>query len=161
MKIKKLKVFIESGFHVDSAESGKYHTLYVADSKYIDNSYDLTLYKLHKDNVTNPDGYMIAIPSMIEGVVLYSNSWKIVDSYTQQSFLRLIRLYTKLFTKSILWYFISKLYKVRIKRERLMLLANLIENQKTLESRFSPNKVKSLLGIKDNSKDIYDEIFFS
>jgi hypothetical protein len=161
MKIKKLKVFIPNGFHVDSAESGKYHTLYVADSKHIDNSYDLALYQLTEDHLYNPSGYMIAIPSMVEDTVSYLRSWKIVDSYTQQSFSRLIKLYTRLFTKSILWYFISKLYKVRIERERLMLLANLIETEKTLESRFSPNKVKSLLGIKDNSKDIYDEIFFS
>jgi len=161
MKIKKLKVFIPSGFHVDSVESGKYHTLYVADSKYIDNSYDLALYQLTEDHLYNPSGYMIAIPSMVEDTISYLRSWKIVDSYTQQSFSRLIKLYTQLFTKSILWYFISKLYKVRIERERLMRIANLIENQKTLESRFSPNKVKYLLGIKENPKDIYDEIFFS
>jgi hypothetical protein len=98
---------------------------------------------------------------MVEDTISYLRSWKIVDSYTQQSFSRLIKLYTQLFTKSILWYFISKLYKVRIERERLMRIANLIENQKTLESRFSPNKVKYLLGIKENPKDIYDEIFFS
>jgi hypothetical protein len=161
MKIKKLKVFITSGFHVDSAESGKYHTLYVADGKYITNSYDLALYQLTADHAYNPNGYMIAIPSMIEETVSYVRSWKIVESYTKQSAFRLISLYTQLAFKSIQWFFVCKLYKKRIQRERLMCLASLLEEQNTLEYRFSPNKVKCLLGIKENTNDIYDEIFFS
>ena len=159
MKIKRLSVFIKSGYHVDTANSNRTHTFYV--SKRLDfEPYEFALYQLPADHPDNPNGWMVSVPIMTEGIIPYKQVWKIETIPTHTS--RLFKLYMRFIFKSALWFILSRVKRSRIERERLKQLCGLLDKRDTLLYKYSPHTELSKIkdSITHNRGDITDDIFF-
>jgi hypothetical protein len=166
MKPKKIKVYIKTGYHVESKESGKYQEYWVANCDKNMNPYEFALYKLSDSDDENPGGYMVAIPAMMENIG-YKKCYKIIEPPTfyhhSGSLYQSFRFKLGLIIRYIVWFFIDIFMSKRVERERLMKLAQLMEKKETLFYKWSPEQYKLRLYIKDNtqkSTDLYDEMFF-
>jgi hypothetical protein len=157
MEIKKLTVFIKAGYHINTTESGKTHTFYV--SKRLDlDPYEYALYQLPSDHNYNPNGYMVAVPSMMEGIIPYKQVWKI--EARPETLSRVIRLYATYAYKSVIWFILSRVKRSQIEREKLMRLSGLMDKSETLYFKYSPHKVKLLLALRNKESQLRDPTFF-
>lgn len=159
MRPQKIKVFINSGYHVESSQSNKYHTFWIQKYDNKSNPYSFALYRLGKHDPENPNGYMVSIPAMMHDIA-YSKCWKIVDA-PRYSYYSEIKFSCRLATRKLIWFFIVLFMKKRLEREKLMRLSGIIQKEDTLYHKWSPEQLTSTRYTQDNkSTDLYDEMFF-
>ena len=159
MRPQKIKVFINSGYHVETSQSNRYHTFWIQKYDKNTNPYSFALYRLSKHDPENPNGYMVSIPAMMDNVA-YSKCWKIVDAPTK-SYLSDLKFQCNLLFRKVAWFFITLFMKKRVEKEKLMRLSGLIEKQDTLHYKWSPEELKVAYYVQyNNGTDLYDEMFF-
>lgn len=160
----KKRVFIKSGYHVNSSEDNQYINLWVESDDEMSippdiYPYEYALYQLPKSHEDNPSGYMISIPAMMDNIP-YAKVWKIVLSPELSN--KKLKLYIKLWFRKLVWLFISFFMEDRISKEKLMRLSGLMNKEDTLYYKWHPDGIRNKIYYFNSNKiSNLGEDFFS
>lgn len=161
----KKRVFIKSGYHVNSSEDNQYLSLWVESDDEMSippdiYPYEYALYQLPKSHEDNPSGYMISIPAMMD-TIPYVRVWKIVQNPALSN--KKIGLYINLWFRKLAWAIVSLFMGDRVGKEKLMRLSGLMNKEDTLYYKWHPDEIRNKIYYFKNYKKDTDlgEDFFS